>query len=118
MRSAPLIRPASRGDTFLWFGTVPLDQKTSMPVRQLLRRALAASLATPLAAALALPVAAATLGAQGAAQAAAPSDASWMRYPAISPDGQSIVFTYKGDLWRVATAGGAATQLTQHVAHD
>jgi len=24
--------------------------------------------------------------------------ASWMRYPAISPDGRTIVFTYKGDL--------------------
>jgi tricorn protease len=44
--------------------------------------------------------------------------ASWMRYPAISPDGQSIAFTYKGDLYRVPAGGGAAVQLTTHAAHD
>lgn len=42
----------------------------------------------------------------------------WLRYPSISPDGKTIVFTYKGDLWKVATAGGAATPLTLHEAHD
>gem|GEM_PF-5526132 len=25
----------------------------------------------------------------------------WLRYPSISPDGKTIVFTYKGDLWKV-----------------
>ena len=45
-------------------------------------------------------------------------DASWMRYPAISPDGKTIAFTYRGDLWRAPAAGGAATQLTQHPAQD
>ncbi|MBI2408427.1 MAG: PD40 domain-containing protein, partial [Gemmatimonadetes bacterium] len=48
----------------------------------------------------------------------AQSDTSWMRYPAISPDGKSIAFTYRGDLWRVAASGGVATQLTQHPAED
>ncbi|MFC6999936.1 S41 family peptidase [Rufibacter roseus] len=43
---------------------------------------------------------------------------SWMRYPAISPDGQTIVFTYKGDLYRVAANGGQAIPLTAHEAHD
>ena len=43
---------------------------------------------------------------------------SWLRYPSISPDGKTIVFTYKGDLWKVAAAGGAATPLTLHEAHD
>ena len=43
---------------------------------------------------------------------------SWLRYPAISPDGKTIVFTYKGDLYRVPSAGGAATPLTAHAAHD
>ncbi|MFT4204121.1 MAG: S41 family peptidase [Chitinophagaceae bacterium] len=36
----------------------------------------------------------------------------WLRYPAISPDGKSIVFGYKGDLYRVPTEGGTAVPLT------
>jgi tricorn protease len=47
-----------------------------------------------------------------------PTAPSWLRYPAISPDGKTIVFTYKGDLYRVPAAGGAATQLTTHDAQD
>jgi Tol biopolymer transport system component len=43
---------------------------------------------------------------------------NWLRYPTISPDGQSIVFTYKGDLYRISAAGGDAMQLTFHQAHD
>lgn len=43
---------------------------------------------------------------------------NWLRYPAISPDGSAIVFTYKGDLYRVASTGGQAQQLTFHEAHD
>jgi tricorn protease len=42
----------------------------------------------------------------------------WMRYSSISPDGTQIAFTYKGDLYKVATAGGDAVQLTFHKAHD
>lgn len=42
----------------------------------------------------------------------------WLRYPAISPDGKKIAFTYKGDLYLVPSAGGKATQLTFHEAHD
>ncbi|MEM8927195.1 MAG: S41 family peptidase [Bacteroidota bacterium] len=42
----------------------------------------------------------------------------WARYPSISPDGSTIVFTYKGNLFRVASTGGTATQLTFHKAHD
>lgn len=42
----------------------------------------------------------------------------WAKYPAISPDGSTVVFTYKGDLYRVASSGGDATQLTFHSAHD
>src|SRR5450756_1179700 len=44
--------------------------------------------------------------------------ASWMRYPAIAPDGKTIVFTFKGDLYKVATSGGTATPLTTHTAND
>ena len=42
----------------------------------------------------------------------------WMRYPAISPDGSTIVFGYKGDIYRVDAAGGVAVPLTIHEAHD
>jgi Tol biopolymer transport system component/C-terminal processing protease CtpA/Prc len=42
----------------------------------------------------------------------------WVRYPSISPDGQTIAFTYKGDLYSVPVAGGTARQLTFHKAHD
>jgi tricorn protease len=36
----------------------------------------------------------------------------WLRYPAISPDGQTLLFEYKGDIWSVPSAGGNATPLT------
>ncbi len=42
----------------------------------------------------------------------------WMRYPAISPDGQFVVFSYQGDLYKVAAAGGQAFPLTLHEGHD
>ena len=42
----------------------------------------------------------------------------WMRYPAISPDGLTIVFSYKGDLYTVPSSGGKASVLTLHEAHD
>lgn len=32
--------------------------------------------------------------------------------PAISPDGQTVVFTYSNDLWQVSTSGGRAVRLT------
>lgn len=50
--------------------------------------------------------------------AAAQTTPKWLRYPAISPDGKSIVFGYKGDLYRVDAAGGTAVPLTLHEAHD
>ncbi|NCC73025.1 MAG: peptidase S41 [Sphingobacteriia bacterium] len=42
----------------------------------------------------------------------------WMRYPAISPDGQTIVFSYQGDIYKVASSGGKATPITMHSAYD
>jgi tricorn protease len=42
----------------------------------------------------------------------------WLRYPAISPDGQTILFCYKGDIYRVASSGGPAVPLTIGDAHD
>ena len=48
----------------------------------------------------------------------AENDPLWMRYPAISPNGETIAFTYKGDIYTVPANGGKATQLTTHPAHD
>lgn len=42
----------------------------------------------------------------------------WMRYPVISPDGKTIVFEYKGDLYQVASNGGTATPITLSDAYD
>jgi len=36
----------------------------------------------------------------------------WLRYPAISPDGTSILFSYMGDIFVVPSTGGAAIPLT------
>jgi tricorn protease len=52
------------------------------------------------------------------ASASAQTPPNWLRYPAISPDGSQIAFTYKGDLYLVPSTGGKATQLTFHEAHD
>ncbi len=48
----------------------------------------------------------------------APGAPVWLRNPAISPDGQTIAFTWKGDIYRVPATGGAAVPLTTHEAHD
>lgn len=42
----------------------------------------------------------------------------WLRYPAISPDGKSIAFSFEGHLFIVASAGGTAQALTAGSAHD
>ncbi len=42
----------------------------------------------------------------------------WIRYATISPDGEQIAFTYKGDLYVVPANGGDARQLTFHEGHD
>ncbi len=54
----------------------------------------------------------------GSFQLMAQDSPNWLRYSAISPDGKTIAFTYKGDLYRVPAAGGTATALTVHEAHD
>ena len=42
----------------------------------------------------------------------------WLRYPAVSPDGRNIAFSYKGDIYRVSVDGGQAVQLTTHPGYD
>ena len=44
--------------------------------------------------------------------------AEWLRYPSISPDGNTIVFTHGADLYTVPSKGGEATQLTQHITRE
>ncbi len=36
----------------------------------------------------------------------------WLRYPAISPDGTTILFNYKGDIYKVPSSGGIAIPVT------
>ena len=36
----------------------------------------------------------------------------WLRDVQISPDGSTIAFTYKGDIYTVPSRGGSATRLT------
>ncbi len=49
---------------------------------------------------------------------AADSTPLWLRNVAISPDGKTIAFTYKGDVYTVPSAGGMARQLTSNPAYD
>ena len=42
----------------------------------------------------------------------------WLRYPAISPDGKTIAFTYKGSIYTVSAEGGVATRLTPAANYD
>lgn len=42
----------------------------------------------------------------------------WMRYSSISPDGQTIAFSYQGDIFVVGSNGGEAKQITSHTAYD
>tara|TARA_R110001583_G_scaffold37257_1_gene121716 strand:- start:936 stop:4163 length:3228 start_codon:yes stop_codon:yes gene_type:complete len=43
---------------------------------------------------------------------------TWLRYPAISPDGTTLVFQYQGDIFKVDANGGMATALTSNAAYD
>lgn len=52
------------------------------------------------------------------AQAQSPEPARFLRYPALSPDGSKIAFSYLGDIWVVPSEGGMAIRLTVHPAHD
>ena len=49
---------------------------------------------------------------------ASAENASWLRYPSISPDGKNIAFSYKGDIYVVDSEGGDARQITSNSAYD
>ena len=42
----------------------------------------------------------------------AQSDVYFATTPALNPEGTEIIFSYDGDLWKVAATGGTATRLT------
>ena len=42
----------------------------------------------------------------------------WLRDVKISPDGSSIAFTYKGDIYKVAANGGTAQRLTTQPSYE
>lgn len=42
----------------------------------------------------------------------------WLRNTAISPDGATIAFTYRGDIFTVPVGGGEARQLSSDPAYD
>ncbi len=42
----------------------------------------------------------------------------WLRNPSLSPDGTTLAFTYKGDIWLVPVSGGQARQLTTNPAYE
>ncbi len=50
--------------------------------------------------------------------AAGADPALWLRSPAISPDGSTIAFSYRGDLWTVPAGGGAATPRTLNAGYE
>ena len=52
------------------------------------------------------------------ANAVADVDSNWFRQTAISPDGQSILFTAKGDIYQVPVAGGDAIPIVTDAAWD
>lgn len=41
-----------------------------------------------------------------------------LRYPAISPDGKSLSFSYQGDIWVAPADGGTARRLTIHESYE
>jgi len=50
--------------------------------------------------------------------AAGQGNVRFARYPSISPDGSTIAFSWRGDLWTVSSAGGNAVRLTSHPANE
>ena len=48
----------------------------------------------------------------------AQESSQWLRFPAISPDGKTIAFSYHGDIYTVPSTGGRATILTISEGYD
>ncbi len=52
------------------------------------------------------------------AMAASAATPLWMRDVKISPDGNEIAFTYKGDIYKVSANGGHAVRLTSMPSYE
>ncbi|MCR5709934.1 MAG: PDZ domain-containing protein [Bacteroidales bacterium] len=63
-------------------------------------------------------IAIALLAVLGILTATAQESPRWIRKNAISPDGNKIAFSYKGDLYVVGVQGGRASQITTNPAYD
>ncbi len=48
----------------------------------------------------------------------AQESSQWLRFPALSPDGKTIAFSYHGDIYTVPSTGGRATILTISDGYD
>ena len=57
-------------------------------------------------------------GPMAASATSDPENTQWKRYPAISPDGTALAFSWRGDLWTVPASGGQARILTTHEAYE
>ncbi len=71
-----------------------------------------------LAAVTSAPAAASPQAPAAMAPASAANSALWLRYPAISPDGSTILFCFQGDIYKVPASGGTAIPLTIGEAYD
>ncbi len=56
--------------------------------------------------------------AAAALRAPAREDIRLATHPTLSPDGRTVLFEWKGDIWSVPVTGGRALQLTSHPASD
>ena len=54
----------------------------------------------------------------GIAAAQAQDNPLWLRHSAISPDGKTVAFAYRGDIFTVSSYGGTARQLTSNASYD
>jgi tricorn protease len=54
----------------------------------------------------------------GASVGLAQNDSPFARFPSVSPDGQTIAFSFQGDIWAMPVGGGRAARLTIHEAYE
>lgn len=65
-----------------------------------------------------ISLAAVAASASFVASAAVESSPLWLRNTAVSPDGSTVAFTYKGDIYTIPYTGGTASRLTSHPSYD